>query len=161
MKLATFWDKIKIGEILKFAWCTVMTLGLLNSLLDGRAGINLMFISRISVVMVIQNSLIIATVAVALFWLMKLHPFFRWSLFSLFSGDGQAVNINLLPMRVRYFGLVFVILLMINIPTIAVMEELIFRQGNKGCAQALFASLLFGLAHCLFGLTTNTSSYGL
>ena len=52
----------------------------------------------------------------------------------------------------KYFGLAFLVLLAVNLPRYAHMEEEWFREGTISWEQGLLMSALFGLAHCLVGV---------
>lgn len=85
-------------------------------------------------------------------------PISRWSLFAIFRGKGgrisdeAATNVNLMPMRVRYLGLVFGVALLIQIPYFAEIEEFMFRDGRHGWGPSILWSILFGFAHCMVGV---------
>jgi len=50
-------------------------------------------------------------------------------------------------MQIRVVGLVVTALLLACLPSIAALEELIFRDGTTGWGDAALRSLLFGIAH--------------
>ncbi len=117
-------------------------------------------LSQITVLMVLQNFLVIATVIIAHEALTHVVPSFRWSLYSLFRKKKsesrepvqQEGNIHFLAMDVMYFGPVYLILFAFNLPRLAVMEEEMFRQGTESWVDGVLRSICFGLAHCLVGV---------
>jgi hypothetical protein len=54
--------------------------------------------------------------------------------------------------RFPLFGLLFLVLFLINVPRLARYEEDQFRRGTKGWKQGALRSLHFGLVHCLIGV---------
>lgn len=141
--------------MLKFFWSVLLTVPMIASFFDGTVKKNLAVISHVTFWMVAQNLLVIAVVVLSFYGLWKLHPLFNWSLFSLFKDGDEEVsgkNINLIPSDVKYFGLLFTILLIINLPSFAMMEEKWFRLGTENWQQGLYLSFLFGMVHCLVGV---------
>jgi hypothetical protein len=53
---------------------------------------------------------------------------------------------------VPYFGIVFLVLLFLNLPGMARSEEEMFREGTKSWRDGIPRSLAFGLVHCLVGV---------
>lgn len=155
-----FWLEYRLtpGAILKFFWCTIMMLSTGASFFDGTAKKGLAVFSQISLWMVAQNLLILMAVGFTYYGLVKLLPILKWSLSSLFTGDGDSngKNINLIPMEVKYFGLIFGVLLIFNLPSLAMTEEKWFRLGTQDWLQGLYLSLLFGMVHCLVGVPIAT-----
>lgn len=151
---------------LKVLWCTLITLPMITSLWDvERMTKNWEVFSSISASIVFQNVLVIVVVIAVFVGLTEVAPFFKWSWFSLFSREDpetgestpqEGTNIHLIPSNVKYFGLVFLILFAINLPRYAHMEEEWFREGTISWGQGLFMSVLFGLAHCLVGVSIGT-----
>ena len=154
-----FWDDVG-SKALKFTWCALLTLSMGTTLFDGTLQKNLTVISNITIWMVAQNLAIIVVVVSAFFVLTKLHPVFKWSWFSLFQTredevagkEPEGTNINIMPMHIKYFGLVFALLLMVNLPSLAMTEEKWFRAGTENWLDGLYISFLFGMVHCLVGV---------
>lgn len=154
-----FWDDVG-SKALKFAWCALLTLSMGTTLFDGTLQKNLTVISNITVWMVAQNLAIIVVVISAFVVLTKVHPVFKWSWFSLFrtqedevaGRESEGTNINIMPMHIKYFGLVFALLLMANLPSFAMTEEKWFRAGTDNWLEGLYVSFLFGILHCLVGV---------
>ena len=114
---------------------------------------------KIDIWIVLQNILCIIIVGISAFSLIKLHPVFKISLFSIFNykeeretGKPTGTNINIIPYKFRYFGIVFVLLLLINFPYFAQFEETFFREGTTNWGQGIFRSFIFGFTHCLVGV---------
>ncbi|MCW5937187.1 MAG: hypothetical protein KIT11_07770 [Fimbriimonadaceae bacterium] len=61
-------------------------------------------------------------------------------------------NLALGGLRIPWFAWVFWALLMVNVPRLAMNEEIAFRKGHRGCRAVIWQSLKFGLAHCLVGI---------
>lgn len=147
--LQDFWQDIG-KKALKLWWCCVLTISLGASLFDGTLQKNLMVIENINWWIIMQNFIVIIIVIVSFVGLIILHPIFKWSWLSLFKSDGT--NINIIPMRIKYFGLLFALLLMANLPSLAMTEEKMFRLGTIGWIEGLNMSFLFGMMHCLVGV---------
>lgn len=149
-----------IGKPLKIWWYTILTLSMGTSLFDGTFQNNLAVVVNINWLIILQNLVMIVVVVGVCVGLTKLHPIFKWSLFSLFKSREEKMqgkqlsgtNINLMPMQVKYFGLLFALLVMVNVPSWAMIEEKWFRAGTAGWVDGLFVSFLFGMAHCLAGV---------
>jgi hypothetical protein len=147
---------------LKVLWCTLITLPMITNLWDGETMTkNWEVFSSISASIIFQNVLVIVAVITVFVGLLKVAPFLKWSWFSLFSkkdpetGEStpqEGANIHLIPSNVKYFGLAFLVLLAINLPQYARMEEEWFREGTISWEQGLLISVLFGLVHCLVGV---------
>lgn len=61
-------------------------------------------------------------------------------------------NLLVAGLRIPIFVWVFLVLIMVNVPRLALNEELIFRDGVHGKAKVGLYSIGFGLAHCLVGV---------
>ncbi|MBI3633092.1 MAG: hypothetical protein HY226_02255 [Candidatus Vogelbacteria bacterium] len=77
-------------------------------------------------------------------WLGKINRIFNWS--------WLGMNINLLPLLKRYLGPIFVVLLMLDLPSITGWEEYVFRVGITNWHMGIANSILFGFAHCVIGI---------
>ena len=99
--------------------------------------------------LVISLPLILGTFLVAKA-LMRLHPAFRWKpsdlVFGRRSGSADS-SLLLVALRAPVFGPIVALLLVANLPTVAMLEEFMFRQGTTSWTGAAVRSLLFGLAH--------------
>ena len=116
--------------------------------------------SHITFWIVIQNLVVIVMVVLAYVGLSRFHQIFKWSWLSLFKSsyrqssdeETRAANIYLMPLRVKYFGIVYGVLLFLNLPALAMQEEQLFRAHTDNWAEGLLISLAFGLAHCIVGV---------
>lgn len=141
-----------LGEKLLFAFGVfVLMVMQVACLLTGGLQTSMAMIAQITAGMVIQSLVIVALVLGVYCALTRLHPFFDWSWASLIGKS--PINIGLIPIKVKYLGLVFLILLILNLPTYALVEEEIFRAGTDNWVEGIWRSLLFGLAHCLSGIS--------
>lgn len=147
-------------KILSTFWTVLLTLSLVLGLFDGeQMQKNLEIVRQINVWIVIENIIIIAIVGSSVFGMFKLHRFFKFSIFSIFNwkkeketGEVTGTNINIMPYKIKYFGIIFILLLMVNVPNFAGMEESWFRQGTLTWGDAILRSFLFGMVHCLVGV---------
>lgn len=147
---------------LKVLWYLLLTLPLIFNLWNHeKMAKNWGVFSKITASIVFQNFILIVVVFSAFMGLIKIAPFLKWSWFSLFtkndpesgkSGPYEGTNINLIPAKTKYFGLVYLILFAINLPIFAHIEEVWFRQGTHTWQDGILLSILFGLAHCLVGV---------
>jgi len=109
----------------------------------GWRGLNLWFI--------LMNVPAIAVTFLLAKTLMRLHPVLAWKPSDLFfrprAGAGGESSLLLTAMRAKFIGPIVTLLLLVNLPVIAMLEEFIFRQGTDGWTGAVWRSALFGLAH--------------
>jgi hypothetical protein len=143
--------------LIKFAWCLMCTVPLVGLLFDQKVvAQNLAVFSSITWLTVGQNILLIVIIFASSIGLAKAVPFLKWSVLSLVpTEDGkerEGTNIHLIPLQVKYLGLIFAALLAFNLPLVTRTEEMIFRNGLMNWQQGLLSSLLFGFAHCLVGV---------
>lgn len=149
-------------SIAKKVWNVLLTLSCCAVFFDKeQMRENIEIISNISALIVIQNVTVVIAIAAICFGLLKAFPFLEWSWFSLFSrsdentdqvAERSGINIHLLPAEVKYFGPVFLIILMLNLPHWAYMEEVWFRQDTISWGHGVYRSLVFGMVHCLVGV---------
>lgn len=69
------------------------------------------------------------------------------------AGAGQ--NLLVAGLRIPFFVWVFLALLMLNVPRLALNEEYLFREGVHGRVKVGLYSVMFGLAHCLVGVPVS------
>lgn len=92
---------------------------------------------------------LVVGVALMLLW----PPVFGFSWLSLFSTkDEVGTNLLVAPTQVPYFGILFFLLLTVNIPRLARIEEYRFRLRTRDWPHAVLRSIHFGLAHCIVGV---------
>ncbi len=149
-------------KILKNAWCILLTLPMVATFFNEKKMYwNWEVFSNISASIIIQNALVIFVVSKVFVNLTKVAPFFNWSWFSLFTSKDPETgeetpydggNIHLIPSKMKYFGFVFLIILMINVPQYAYLEEKLFREGTVSWQHGLLLSFIFGMAHCIVGV---------
>jgi hypothetical protein len=139
-------------KALKVLWCGFLTIPMIAILLNQKfMAENWKVFSGITPLIILQNLLVIACVIAVFTSLNKVALFFKWSWFSLLNEPSQ--NINLIPLEVKYFGLVFAVMFALTMPQYTHMEEEWFRQGTLSWQQGLEMSLIFGLMHCLVGVS--------
>lgn len=117
---------------------------------------NLLYFHRLTLGIIGEAAVIIALVIGAVAVLEKINsPVLQFSWLSLFGGKSDDVgeNINLSPAKIPVVGVVFLAAILFNLPTLAYYEEMIFRQGLESYNQAALWSLIFGLCHCLAGVS--------
>ena len=141
------WIKKSYKESLINLWCIYLVYGLVTNLscqcsfcLDVYSHIMLDKFNYI----VPNLAMCFLVLGVAL-GLCRIHSGFRWSLL---GGN----NIGLLPLQKKYFGPIFLLLLILNMPTITFWEETTFRLGLKGWIDGTLWSIVFGLCHSLIGV---------
>jgi hypothetical protein len=79
----------------------------------------------------------------------------RWSWLDLVADKGhmgEGANQMVAGATIPFFGVLFVILLFLNLPRLAEAEELSFRDGTKDWLHAVPRSLGFGLMHMVVGV---------
>ncbi len=76
----------------------------------------------------------------------------RFSWTQLLDSSKEGTNLNLSGASVPVFGLFFVVLLILNLPRLAHIEEDVFREGTKDWLDAIPRSLKFGLMHMIVGV---------
>ncbi len=131
----------------------LLTWQFVRGLMQGGFQASLAHIKQIRPRMIVQNTLLVAVTFLTAFGLLKLFPFLNLSWVYLIPGnDGQPVNIGLAPLRIKYFGILFLLLFALNIPRLAYAEEMTYRRGTKDWRDGLARSLRFGLAHCVVGV---------
>jgi hypothetical protein len=139
--------------VLSIYWCFILTMGLVLNITEGQAAANLHVYAAIRPLVILQAVGVIAVVVVVAALLWNIGGAFRWSWWNL-AGKGkdnpeESPNINLLPFRIKYFGLFFGLLFLMNLPYLANIEEKIFREGTGDWFDGTLRSLAFGLVHSL------------
>ncbi len=149
-------------NIPKMLWCAFLTIPLVANLWNHqRMAENFEVFSNITFLIVLQNFLVALCIIAICIGLMELSSILKWSWFSLFNTrneltgeiiEHQGENINVTPMKVKYLGPVFAILLALNLPQFAHIEEVWFREGTRSWQHGLILSFIFGMLHCLVGV---------
>jgi hypothetical protein len=147
-----------VKQKLSAVWYVFLTIPMVTNMWDKERMTRIWEIfSQITTDMVFQNAVAIAVVIGLSKALKKAWPVLNWSWLSLFAEKGSAkdsgTNIQFLPAKIKYFGLLFVVILGINLPLLAQLEEQLFRQGTRSWSHGVVLSLFFGLVHCLVGVS--------
>lgn len=144
----------RLAKYMEVAWAFLLTLGLISTLLDtGFRETGFKVFSEITFPMLITG-FVLTQVALFLYKIqIKYIPALGWSLATLFRK--REININILPLRMKYFGPVFLLLLVMNAPLISYLEELGFREGLTSWYAGIFWCVLFGFTHCLTGVSIS------
>lgn len=142
----------RIGRILSPVWALILAAGL-GWLAYTFREFNTESFRQISPLIVLQNIPAVFLAFVLAQWLMQ-KRLFRWRPSDLFvrrpSGAARvAANGSLLVVAIRtpIIGLAVMGLLVYDLPVIAALEEMIFREGTTDWKSMLVRSALFGLAH--------------
>lgn len=136
--------------VLTIWWCGLLTVILGTALFEtGALQRNFTIFQSITLDAVWQNFLVIVAV-MAMSGLLYSVPALRFSWLQLFGSEGT--NVNAAPMSIKWFGPVFGILLLLNLPDLALGEEKMFRLGVVTWEHGLKMSVLFGLCHCIVGV---------
>lgn len=145
--------KSPVKTLLSIYWCFFLTMGLVLNVTDGQAAANLHVYAAIRPLVVLQALGLLAVVGFIAVSLWRVGGVFRWSWWNLVgkgkNSQGESPNINLIPFRIKYFGVVFGLLFLLNLPYLANFEEKIFRQGTGDWFDGTLRSVAFGLAHSL------------
>lgn len=154
----TLWAQIKAGLKLGYALCMTFAL-LYGAVVFWDA--NLEWYGRLLDLRGIPLALIVFGCPLVMFILERTDAWqhrssnlaIRWRLFRR--------NINFVPMDYWFLRVPFLVLLYLNLPVLAWIEEFIFREGfgtwpQRTLVQSLWRSLTFGFAHMLGGVTVGS-----
>lgn len=137
----------------RYGWCALLMAALAYPLITGKGQKHFRYFRDIRPLMIVQNLAVIAGVVFCAIGLKALFPFLDRSwLYLLPLNNGRAANIMVLPAFIKYFGLVFVALLVMSLPALAYSEERTYRQGTKEWKHGVKRNLRFGCAHCFVGI---------
>ena len=133
-------------EILIKVWCGYLIISLMMNLShEWRACLEIYsYILQDKAIYLVPNFFMCFLVLAIAMWLSRIHRVFQWS----WLGN----NLGLLPIQKEYIGPLFLLLLILNMPSITHMEERIFRSGLENWYDGLVWSVIFGLSHCLVGV---------
>ncbi len=116
---------------------------------------NLTTYSSINWQILVENILLLIAIQIIAFTLFKIHPVFKQSLLTLVRKNED----EKVPFLAKIFNdyklavPLFVLLLLINAPSLVRIEELIFRQGtNSWWSDGIIRSATFGLLHSALGV---------
>lgn len=131
----------------KLLWTAFLTISLVSNLFDQeKMSNNFDVFSKISTWIVVQNLALIAVIVGAYLALVTMMPFLKRTLY------GKGTNLSLIPADVKYFGAIFLVLMIFSLPGYAHTEEEWFREGTLDWMHGLRLSITFGLVHCLVGV---------
>lgn len=89
------------------------------------------------------------------------QPLLNWSWLLLLAtpadGERPATNLMAAPASFPWFGAVFLVLLLFNVPRLVRREEEIFRRGTRDWKDALPRSVKFGLVHMVVGVPVGVA----
>lgn len=125
-----------------------------EGVLGGNLQKSLVIIKRIRPMMIAQNILVQAVVLFVAFQLNTL-PIFGWGWWQLLdSGTGAGgQNATIAVTSLPFVGPVFMLILFLALPRLAGLEEEIFREGTPNWKSGFKRSILFGLVHCMVGVS--------
>jgi hypothetical protein len=159
-----------LRKIVLALWTSLMTVGLAAACFDEKTWNDIAFVcSGMDWWVFVQNFVVLTIVATIAILLNRTHWIMRWSWISLFyskkeiekaeqKGQPTGGNVYLEPMYIRYSGLVLMLLLFINLPSIVLLEEKLFREGTEGWIHGIVWSLIFGFSHCLAGVPVSAGT---
>ncbi len=140
-------------SVLYFVWCLFLTLSLVLNITEGQVAANLHIYADIRPLVLLQAFGVLAVVLLVAAFLWKAGGLFRWSWWNLVGkgkdNPGESPNINVVPFQIKYFGVAFGLLFLLNLPYLASIEEKIFREGTGDWWDGTLRSLAFGLVHSL------------
>jgi len=142
-----------IWVILKYLLVILLTAVFVRPLIVGSAQEHWRFFKQIRPVMIIQNLLVLVVVGIAALATVYLMPFLDRSwLYNLhITRDGSAPNIYIIPFTIKFFGLFYAALFVLDLPVLAYDEEEIYRKDTRSWRHGMVRSLRFGLMHCFVG----------
>lgn len=111
-------------------------------------------VSRITLLIIAQNVVAIMLYNGVHFALYRVHSLFRWSWPARCFG-WKSTNMNTMPLEKNWLGLAFGVLLIFNVPGLAAIEELLFRQGLADWSNAIGWSVMFGFIHIIAGVPVS------
>ncbi len=94
-------------------------------------------------------AMISISAAITIYLIVLSPAVFGFSWLNLLGSGGQ--NINFAGAQYKYFGILFMILLLLGIPTLAKIEEDTFRAGTKSWKDGFKRSIIFGFVHMIVG----------
>jgi len=100
--------------------------------------------SAITVDILLLNALLFFAVYYSSNFISKLHRMANWRLtISFFDNEG---------VKVPYFGVFYVLLMISALPVFAYIEEVIFRNGTNSWMEGIVRSIIFAALHILSGM---------
>lgn len=99
---------------------------------------------------------LVVVVAVGILLVAAWPQVMGWSWLMLLATKEEAPtagrNLMVSGLQIPWFAWVFLLLMAINVPGLAMNEELMFRKGRKKPGVIAYQSVKFGLVHCLVGV---------
>ncbi len=139
---------------LKLGWSALLTVCLVLPLFrSGMREYAWIIFTHIPLWVILKNVVFFGVLRSLYILGVKRFPFLKWSLFSLVCKNPR-LNIQLVPAD-GWYGLLFLPLLILNVPFIVTLEEFIFRDGLSSWEQGLLWSLLFGFMHSFVGFSVG------
>lgn len=152
------WSAVLAGAwaILRHGWVVFIFLFLALPLLRGEAQRHWHHFKKIRPWIVFQNMAVVVCVITTSILLNSTFPFLNSSWLHLLPGENNSTNLMVAPLSLRIVGPMFLVLLMLNVPSLAHAEEHLFRAGTRNWADGCKRSVLFGLCHCVMGVSLGT-----
>ena len=141
-----------VAGIFKYGWAAIISFILIRNMYYGGFVESVGVLKSITFETIFQSVLLIACVGLTIYGLYWV-PILRFSWLYLIPGhSGPASNLILIPATIKFFGPIFLLILVFNLPLMARNEELMFRDGTLGWRDGCIRSVKFGLVHCLVGV---------
>lgn len=107
----------------------------------------------VSVLVLVELTVLLGLIS----WVYMLNnPVLNFSWIQLIATPGESgaggTNLMVDNINIPWFQVVFCILLMLNLPYLARLEESVFRRGTRNWADAVPRSIKFGLMHMIVGV---------
>lgn len=142
-----------LPDLLSYGIVVLMTGTLVWRLKAGHAAEAFALARQVTLAVVGQNLIIVALTASLALVLVHVFPALDRSWLYLLPGhEASSGNIAAMPMQIKYFGIVYVLLFAVNIPRMARSEEISYREGTRDWRHGAVRSLRFGLGHCMMGV---------
>ncbi len=151
------WSAVLTGAwaTLRHAWIVFLLLFLALPLLKGEAQKHWHHFKAIRPGIVFHNLAVVVCVLTASI-VLNSAPFLNSSWLHLLPGENNSTNLMAAPLSLRIVGPMFWMLLMLSVPLLAHAEEEMFRAGTRDWADGCKRSVLFGLCHCVMGVSLGT-----
>lgn len=137
--------------LLKVLWVALSFILLGALLASGSITRNLLIVASATPLMLLQNIGVIAITITVAVLLAQIKPL-QFSWLSLLPGDQEATNAHVAPIHIPWWGVFYGLLLLLNVPSLALAEEQVFRLGVVEWTAACKWALIFGLVHCIVGV---------
>lgn len=105
---------------------------------------------RINIKIIIESLIVAITVVVISIVLYHTHWTLRVSWWWLLGKEGTFTSG--IPLEGNLFRKIFIVLFLFNLPSFALWEEKIFREGTTDWLEGLIRSLFFGIVHMILGI---------